>query len=233
MLGTLSALWRYPVKSLRGEPREWLDLNARGVMGDRLFSLRNAEGKFASGKTMPGYFRQEGLLALQASCEGSIPLITLADGRVLRGDQPDIHAELSKALGRPLTLVHETDTLFMDAAAVHLLTTASLAWLRNALPRARVDERRFRPNLLIDAPGALPVEQGWLGKTLRIGGEVVLRITSPTERCAMVVHAQSDLPQDETVLKCLARQAEQNFGVYAEVLASGRIKRGDVVSGVA
>ena len=230
MLGTLSALWRYPVKSLRGEPREWLDLNARGVMGDRLFALRNADGRFASGKAMPGFFRQEGLLALQAACEGSIPLITLADGRAVRGDQPDIHAALSAALGQPLTLVHETETLFMDAAAVHLLTTASLAWLRNVLPEARVDERRFRPNLLIDCPGAAPVEQGWLGKTLRIGKEVVLRVTSPTERCAMVVHAQSDLPQDATVLKCIAQQADLNFGVYAEVLASGRITRGDDVS---
>jgi uncharacterized protein len=232
MLGRVVSLWRYPVKSLLGERREWLDMNAHGVEGDRLFAIRNADGKLASGKNTRRFFKLDGLFAFHAAYDGNILLISFPDGRTMRGDQSDIHAALSNALGQPLTLVREASISHLDAGAVHLLTTASLAWLRNAIPGVLVDERRFRPNLLIDASGATQVEGSWLGKTLSIGNEVVLRVNNSTERCAMVVYPQSDLPYDERVLKFIAQEADLHFGVYAEVLVPGRIGRGDNVTTV-
>ena len=58
----------------------------------------------------------------------------------------------------------------------------------------------------------------------------MLLVVGPTERCAMTVYAQSDLPYDERVLKRIAQEADLCFGVYAEVLAPGRIGRGDSVT---
>lgn len=227
MLGTVAHLWRYPVKSLLGEPRESLDLNARGVEGDRLFAIRNAEGKLASGKNTRRFFKLDGLLTLRAAYEGDVPLISFPDGKTLRGDQPEIHAALSTALGQPLTLERETNVSHLDAGPVHLLTTASLAWLRNNVPGALIDERRFRPNIVIETSGATPLENTWLGKTFAIGKQVVLRVSEPTERCVMTTFAQSELPFDERILKCIARQADLCFGVYAQVVAPGKIFRGD------
>ena len=232
MVGKIGSLWRYPVKSLLGEQREWLDINARGVEGDRLFAIRNEDGKLASGKNTRRFFKLDGLFAFSAAYEGNIPIISSPDGQSMHGSQSDIDARLSKAFGQSLTLVREACISHLDAGAVHLLTTTSLAWLRSAIPGVLVHERRFRPNLLVDTHGAAEGENSWLGKTLSIGSEVVLRVIGLTERCAMVVYPQSDLPYDERILKCIAQEANLNFGVYAEVVAPGRISRGDNVTTV-
>lgn len=231
--GNVARLWRYPVKSLLGERRDRLDLNARGVAGDRLYAIRNVDGKLASGKNTQRFFRLEGLLAYQAALDGEVPVISFPDGRTLRADQAGIHAALSKAFDQSLTLVREERVVHMDAGAIHLLTTASLEWLKNAIPGVIVDETRFRPNLLVDVPGATLAEQDWMGKTLSIGEEVVVRVSEPTERCAMVSYPQSGLPFDERILRCLAQKADFSLGVYAEVLTPGRIRCGDEVVALA
>jgi MOSC domain-containing protein len=89
-----------------------------------------------------------------------------------------------------------------------------------------VDERRFRPNIVIDVPGDTRVERLWLGKTVCIGDKVQLRITDLAERCVMVGLAQADLPDDPRVRE-IGRHASTHFGVYAEVLEPGRINTGD------
>jgi hypothetical protein len=230
MLGTIVSLWRYPVKSMLGERCESVGVNARGVDGDRLFAIRDADGKFGSGKSTHRFRRIDGLFRFHAAYEGDVPAILFPNGRTMRGDDSDIHAMLSNALGQPVTLAREAAISHLDAGPVHLLTTASLAWLRVAAPAAATDERRFRPNLLIDVPGATQVERGWLGKVLSVGNEVRLRASASTERCAMVAFAQTDLPYDARILRRITQESDLRFGVYAEVLAPGRIKRGDSVT---
>lgn len=100
--------------------------------------------------------------------------------------QLETNSALSEALDRPVTLAREAAISHLDAGPLHLLTTASLAWLRVLFPNARVDDRRFRPNILIDVPGAIQVERLWLGKALYIGEKVTLRVRDLAERCVMV-----------------------------------------------
>ena len=102
---------------------------------------------------------------------------------------------------------------------MHLLTTASLAWVGE-------DLRRFRPNVLLESDER---EEHWLGRTLRIGS-CVLRVTDRVERCAMVDYAQSDLPYDAGVLRFIARENEAMLGVYADVVTPGVIRVGDYAS---
>ncbi len=230
MVGSIGRLWRYPVKSLLGEQREALDLNTRGVEGDRLFAIRNSEGKLASGKNTRRFFKLDGLFALRASYDGEVPLISFADGSTLRGDQPEIHATLSNTLGQPLTLAREADISHLDAGPVHLITTASLTWLQNSVPGVQADEHRFRPNIVVETSGVMPLENTWLGKTLAIGKQVVLRASQPTERCVMTTYAQSDLPFDPRILKGIAQHADLCFGIYAQVLVRGTIRCGDSVT---
>jgi len=104
-----------------------------------------------------------------------------------------------------------------------------VAWLKALLPDARIDGRRFRPNLLIDVRGAFQIERLWLGKTVCVGEEVTLRVRDLTERCVMVNLPQADLPDDSRVLQSLSCEAGPHFGVYAEVLVAGTIKRDDRV----
>jgi len=219
----VAGLWRYPVKSMLGEPCRELALDARGVHGDRAFAVRDAEGRLGSGKNTRRMRHLEGLFSHAARLQGDFLEVLFPDGRVVRGEDPSIHQMLSESLGSAVTLAPERDVQHFDASPVHLLTTASLAWLRARLPESILDERRFRANIVVEAAGAAPVEQAWIGRTLRVGPEVVLKITAPTERCGMTTFTQSDLPFDPLVLRCLAQQADQLFGVYAEVLNPGRV----------
>ena len=226
--GRVVRLWRYPVKSMLGEDRADLEVDRRGAVGDRLFAVRDADGKFGSGKTTRRFRRMDGLFGFRAAYEHDVPRITFPDGRVISGDDSKIHVALSEALGQPVTLAREANTSHLDAGPLHLLTTASLRWLEALLPDASLDDRRFRPNLLIDLPGVGQVERHWLGKTLHVG-EVTLRVRDLTERCVMVNLPQADLPDDPRVLRSLSRDNDAHFGVYAEVTAPGTIKRDDVV----
>jgi hypothetical protein len=227
--GVVLKLWRYPVKSMLGEACERIELDARGVAGDRLFAIRDGDGKLGSGKTTRRFRHIDGLFAFRAVHRAPAPEIIFPDGRRMAGSDPEIHQALSQALAAPVTLAREDGMPHVDSAPVHLVTSASLRWLQAALPDSRIDERRFRPNIVIDVPGSERVEREWLGKTIRIGAAVKLRISDFTERCAMTTFAQADLPADPRVLKCIARDADLQFGVYAEVLFPGTIACGDSI----
>ena len=73
---------------------------------------------------------------------------------------------------------------YFDVYPLHLLTTAALAEVSRLNPNARADRRRFRPNLLIESERGTTgvVENGWLGRTVRIGS---VEILSPRERQRM------------------------------------------------
>lgn len=228
-IGLVARLWRYPVKSMLGEECREVALGVRGFQGDRLFAVRDAEGKFGSGKSTRRFRLLDGLFGLRARDAGEWPEIVFADGRRMQGNDPGIDDALSAALGAPVTLAREGATAHFDDGAVHLLSTAALEWLRLRLPESRIDERRFRPNIVVAASGAGQPEQSWIGRTVRLGADATLQITAPTGRCRMTTLAQGDLPEDAKVLRCLAQEAGAEFGVYAEVVKPGRIAAGDPV----
>jgi uncharacterized protein YcbX len=215
-------LWRYPVKSMLGETPASLRVDARGVEGDRLYAVRDAEGKLGSGKTSGRKVRIDGLFGFSASSVNGVPSLVFPDGRTMSASDAGIHAALSAALGQPVTLAKESDVPHFDAEAIHILTTASLAWLKQALPDGKADERRFRPNLLLAAEGSGPVEQQWHGRTLQIGDQLKLRVTDATERCRMVTLAQGELPEDLRVLREIAQALD--------ALVPGEVRVGDPVT---
>jgi uncharacterized protein YcbX len=120
---------------------------------------------------------------------------------------------------------------FFDLAVVHILTTATIERLRALYPEGRFEVRRFRPNIVVatgpDQQGF--VENDWIGRTLAIG-EVRLRITGPCPRCVMTTLPQGDLPKDAGILRAAAQNNEANVGVYADVVKSGTVRRGDDVT---
>lgn len=227
--GAIARLWRYPVKSLLGESCGAARFDARGMEFDRVFAIQGADGKLGSGKNGRRTRQMDGLFRLRAGVLNGRPAVTFEDGTTLACDDPGIHAALSSALQEPVTLVNAGEARHFDAAPVHLVTSASLAWLREHLPEVPADERRFRPNLVIEAAGTAPLEAGWVGRVLRIGAQLQLRVVDTTERCRMVTLAQDDLPADARVLRTVAQGLGAQFGVYAEVVAPGEARAGDRV----
>jgi uncharacterized protein YcbX len=120
---------------------------------------------------------------------------------------------------------------FFDAAPVHLVTTATLDWLRALYPEGRFEVRRFRPNLVVETPEGQDgfVENAWAGRTLAIGDSVRIQITRPCARCVMTTLPQSDLPRDSGILRTAARHNRASVGVYASVARGGTVGRGDPV----
>ncbi len=130
---------------------------------------------------------------------------------------------------------------FFDYSTLHLLTTSSVEAMQQLYPKGRFEVRRFRPNMMIDTTGLTGfVENDWVGKVLKIGSDLRLQITDPCPRCVMPTLAQGDLPADNGIFKNaiaknrpvvpFANKELPSVGVYARVLQSGWVKRGDVIS---
>jgi len=129
---------------------------------------------------------------------------------------------------------------FFDYSTLHILTTSTIDQLRSLYPQGRIEVRRFRPNIVIDTDGREGfVENDWVGKTILIGDSVRLQITDPCPRCVMTTLAQGDLPRDAGVFTKgivqnrvhvpFAGKALPSIGVYARVVSTGTVRRGDAV----
>lgn len=109
-LGRVSALHRYPLKSMAGEDLESADVTERGVLGDRSYALVDEEaGRVVSAKRPR---RWAAMLDCRATFdtppgrEAPVPpvTVTLADGTTLASEDPDFDERLSRALGRRVRL---------------------------------------------------------------------------------------------------------------------------------
>ncbi|MCU1352355.1 MAG: hypothetical protein JWM05_1564 [Acidimicrobiales bacterium] len=250
-VGSVAQLWRYPVKSMQGAPVDRVEVDERGVVGDRGWGVVDlAAGKVLSAK------RWGQLLEARADRDVDTVTVTLPDGSTHEAGAPDTDAALSAWLGREVRLVpppagdglpYELPTEawddasetwefpgppggpFVDLAAAHLLTTASLAAAAALHPDGEWDVRRFRPTALLDVAGDTFVEDAWLGLPVRLGA-VVVEPFMPTVRCAMITRQQPGLPRDVEIARVLNREHELNLGLYCSIGTPGVIAVGDPVS---
>ena len=109
-VGTIRALWRFPVKSMLGEEVEAVDLSEGGIIGDRAYAIRDKEtGKVASAKHPKLWPNLLGCRAAfvkppQPGDEVPPAQIELADGTLVLSDAPDVDAVLSRFFGRDVEL---------------------------------------------------------------------------------------------------------------------------------
>jgi hypothetical protein len=116
MIGTVTAIWRYPVKGMRGEEVEGADVTAHGVRGDRCYAVFDPiTGRVASAKHPRKWARLFDCHATyEAEPHGDSPLppvrITLPDGEAITSERPDRDAILARALGRDASLITRPPT---------------------------------------------------------------------------------------------------------------------------
>jgi uncharacterized protein YcbX len=247
-IGKVVGLWRYPVKSMRGEALGHTEVGPLGVVGDRTFALRDRrDGRIISAKKSANLL---GLRAGYPSGPSRPAVVELADGRRLSTDAPDISATLSTVLGRDVELCGPDDKredrhveweadltfdappfAFVDLAPLHVMTTASLRAISALRAESRFDVRRFRPNVLIDCGDASRfVEDELDGKVLAIGNDVRLRVFMQTIRCALTTRAQEDIQADPAVLRTIVEKHDGNLGAYASVENPGDVRLNDLVT---
>lgn len=209
-----------------GEQADRLDVDARGVVGDRRWSVRTASGRIGSGKATRRFEAVPGLLDLRAEHRSGEVWVVFPDGSCCPAESTDAGGRLSDYLGRAVSLTAEAAVSHFDDGPVSLIGTASLRALA-ADAGHDVDPRRFRPNLLVatDTPF---VEDGWVGHLLEVGS-VRLRVTMTSPRCVMVDARTAELPAEPGNLTAVGRVNRACLGVIAAVERPGRIAVGDDV----
>ncbi len=127
---------------------------------------------------------------------------------------------------------------FFDLFPISMLTTSTLARLNELRPESRIDARRFRMNVIVDAKEEGFVENDWIGHSLELGDGVRLRMAIPDPRCVMTTLAQEDLPKDTEILRTLTQHNRIQVGdggkypcagAYAVVEGTGTLRTGDAV----
>jgi len=222
--GRVSGLWVYPVKSMRGQSLDVADIETRGIVGDRLYAVRDEAGKFGSGKNTRRFARMEGLARWSARRHDERLEVRPPDGEWLDASNAATADLLTAQVGRPVQITREADVSHFDAAPLHLLTSADLAALAQ-YSGARAACETFRPNILIESETR---SADWIGQRLTLG-DIELEIIAPTERCLMVnVTPTGDRGPD--FLRAIAQRMDECFGVYANVVQVGRITLRDMVA---
>jgi uncharacterized protein len=213
-------LWRYPVKSVGGEPLTTAPVGALGIDGDRVIAVHDERAEITWAGAVPALMRVRATTVVAGVAE-----LILPNADRFRTDAPDAASRLSAAVQAEVILVEHRPA--NPDAALHVLTTTSLDSLGRALPDSAIDATRFRPNLVLDgATGTGHPEHGWIGRRMAIGN-VRLRFTGTCDRCVMITKETPTVPHDRAVLRWVAREVGNALGVYAAVEVPGEIRVGD------
>lgn len=240
----LTAIWRYPVKSMAGETLSTALVTELGVDGDRAFGVRDR----STGMVLTGR-REPRLLLYRASLHGGRLCVTAPDGAVFDGDLASLSAHLSLALEHPVDVVradgdgddadgggtYEAPVDSVNEADWTAWTGPGGAWHDSArtrvsvlsgpvLERAGFDPRRFRANLVISG------DEPTVETMVAVGDETVLRVTKRIDRCVMIGRAQPGIDADRSVVTTVIRDHGNLMGAGTLVAQPGRITVGDTVT---
>lgn len=249
---TVTALATTPVKGMRLEAVDAIELGELGARGNRAFYLIDERGSMVNAKRLgalhtivPSYDLDAGTLALRfpdgARVAGTVEygdvlqtrfLSSQRAARELRGPWS---AALSSYFDQPLRVVApEVGADRGRAGATSIISRASLRRLAEVAERDSVDARRFR--MLIEIEGVSAHEEdGWIGRRIRVG-EATLRMHGNIGRCLVTSRdaetGEIDLPTLD-LLRDYRGELESSeplpFGIYGEVVAGGDVRLGDPV----
>jgi uncharacterized protein YcbX len=245
-----------PVKGLRMQQRDAVELTEDGVPGDRAFFLIDERGQMVSATRLgplvavvPDHDPQAGTLALRFPAGEEVSgTVELGEPEAVRFGGLQLRARpvlgafsqaLSEHCSTPLRLLAAPpERIAVDRGRVGAATLLSLASLERLRAEAGetepVDARRFRMTFGID--GLEPHdEDGWIGREVAVGG-ALLGVMGNVGRCAATTRQPDTGVVDFKTLHHLKRYRDAvqtteplPFGVYARVLRPGPVRVGDPV----
>jgi len=255
IVGKIDSLWRYPVKSMRGEELDEAFASFSGIYGDRLFAFESS----ASPKGFPYLTAREQQRLLQyrphfrypdkaarpinlteAEKMGANPVwadfaelmvdVETPDGKTLAVDDPAlidmIRADIDQK--HQLTLMRSERAL-TDCRPVSVFSLQSARQLAEETGTS-IDKRRFRANVYVNLTSAQGfAENEFVGKTLRIGPKVVVTVLERDARCVMITLDPDTGEKTPAILKKVAQAHEGMAGVYGAVIVEGLLHKGDPV----
>ena len=258
VIGRVEGLWRYPVKSMRGEELEEAFAGFSGVYGDRLYAFRSSaapEGfPYFTGREQEtmilygaayrdaqGATKPPNLAAAEALAPGMTPIcadpsdldveVTTPSGEVLAIDDAALIGKLREHArdAHQLTLVR-SDRSMTDCRPISLFSTATAQQLGRELG-TDVDKRRFRANVYVDLESGKAFEEDELvGRMLRIGAKAVVAITDRDPRCKIItLDPDTAEANPEIIMRLVAGSRDGKAGIYGAVMVEGAIRRDDEI----
>lgn len=234
-IGTIEAIFRYPVKSMRGERLEAGALGWHGLDGDRRLAFRRLD-------------QHGGFPWLTASKVPDLILFTPQRREDAIGEAPPTHvltpegdemllfgeelaAEIGRRYGEPVQMMQLNHGIF-DEASISVITSDTVGEVCR-LAGKTADVRRFRPNILVRPARAVPFEEdAWVGGVLTFGKAAdapAVTVTMPDARCVMVTLDPDGGSRAPEVMKAVVRANQNNAGIYGTVTRVGRLAVGQTI----
>ncbi len=256
MLGHLESVWRYPVKSMRGEEVDEIFVSFTGLMGDRVYALSST----VAPTSFPWHTarEQEDLVLYQARFkkrQGTLKPENLKEamdhpanvhapypggeafavevegpgGEVLDIADPAFLAGLKDKSEGDLSVLF-THRSVVDCRPVTLFSLQTVDQLREETG-TDIHKLQFRANFYVDwkDKGGF-FEDELVGKKVKVGDSVELMVLERDPRCKFITIHPETAETDPKLLKHVTRKHEGFAGVYAAVLKEGPVRAGDSIA---
>jgi uncharacterized protein len=257
IIGTVESLWRYPVKSMRGEELDEMFAGYAGVYGDRLFAFKSSASPkgfpYLTGREQREMLRYRprfrhpakaaqpvnlteaenmppGVNPLSAKPAELMVDVETPGGEILPIDNPALIDMLRAGIDQKhqLTLLR-SDRAMTDCRPLSLFAVQSARKLGEETGII-VDKRRFRANVYLDLTSSDGfAEDEFVGRSMRLGSKVVISILERDPRCMMITLDPDTGEKEPALLKKVAQAHSGMAGVYGAVLVEGRLRKGDPV----
>ena len=225
---------RYPVKSMRGEALESVDIDFVGLPFDRAFAFVQ-DGLYTS---FPWFTARD--CPQMLSCQ---PVLSGGGSPEFRHRPPNVNvvtpegefdltsselrAKLQEWSGKAPALRSDYRGC-QDVAYVSIISTATIRALSEA-GGVENDHRRFRMNFVVDLGDEPFAENAWAGKAIQIGGATIA-VHEPDRRCNMITLHPETGESTPAVLKKAGELNNANAGMYCSVLVEGTVAVGAPIS---
>lgn len=234
-IGQIEAIFRYPVKSMRGESLDDAALGWYGIDGDRRFGLRRVDDRgvfpFLSASRLPDLVRFTPLRRDEANAGGPPTHVRTPEGEELPLFDEALAAEIGRRAGLPVQMMQMRHGIF-DDTAISVITSDTVREIGRLAGRD-ADIRRFRPNIVVRSTTAVPFEEDeWVGGTLAFGeadDAPTVAVIMRDLRCTMVNIDPDDASLAPELMKAVVRRNQNNAGIYGTVTRTGRLSVGQKI----
>ena len=225
-LGTITNIARYPVKSMRGEAMDSVDIDFVGLPWDRGFAFVkdgvHSPFPWFTARDCPELLHCQPMVTPGEHNWPTVRVQTPAGEFDLAA--PEFQAKLREWSGKSASLRMDYRGC-QDVAYVSIISTATIRALTEA-GGVENDHRRFRMNFVVDIGDEPFAENAWAGKAVTIGGATIA-VHEPDRRCNMITLHPETGESTPAVLKRAGELNNANAGMYCSVLVEGRVAVGD------
>jgi len=234
-IGHVEAIFRYPVKSMRGQRLEVANMGWHGIDGDRRLAFRRVDDRSGFPWLTASKLPELILFSPQHrkdSAEEDVPMyIRAPDGGEMAVFGDELAAEVGRRYGAPVQMMQLKQGIF-DEACISVITSDTVREIGRLAERS-LDMRRFRPNVAVRLLRPVPFQEDeWLGSVLLFGEKddaPAITVTMRDVRCSMVNLDPDSAAAAPEVLKTIVRANQNNAGIYGAVTRVGRLSVGQSI----